>query len=163
DGLSHIHERGVVHRDIKPSNIMLLKNEGNNELVKIVDFGIAKVITRKDSLLSPFLRRGLSGSPYYMSPEQCRENNVDARSDIYALGCLMYKTLTGHQPIVGHDVLDCMQNQISFAPKSFATVCPEISIPDELEDIILKCLAKERENRFQSADELMQALESITQ
>lgn len=162
EGLSHIHERGVVHRDIKPSNIMLLKNDDSSELVKIVDFGIAKVITHKDSLNTLFLKRGLSGSPYYMSPEQCRENNVDERSDIYALGCLMYRTLTGHQPIVGHDVLDCLQKQISFAPRSFSSVCPELNIPDDLEDIILKCLAKERENRFQSADELKQALESVT-
>ncbi len=161
DGLSHIHERGVVHRDIKPSNIMLINDGASADLVKIVDFGIAKSITRKDNVRTPFLKRGLSGSPYYMSPEQCQEYNVDARSDIYAMGCLMYKTLTGHQPVTGHDVLECLQNQISFSPKSFAAVCPEIRIPDDLENIILKCLAKEREDRFQSASELKQALESV--
>ncbi|QQR56808.1 MAG: serine/threonine protein kinase [Candidatus Melainabacteria bacterium] len=162
DGLNHIHKNGVVHRDIKPSNIMLLKNDDNTELVKIVDFGIAKVITHKEALRTTFLKGGLSGSPYYMSSEQCQDNNVDARSDIYALGCLMYKTLTGHQPITGHDALECLQNHISLFPKSFACVCPEISIPKDLEDIILRCLAKERENRFQSADELKRALESVT-
>ncbi len=161
EGLTYIHKKGIVHRDLKPSNIMLLEEKGKKDFVKIVDFGIAKMMLKKSRSLSRLLPEELCGSPFYISPEQCQRKSVDARSDIYSLGCLMYRTITGHQPITGGDYLECLQNHVSQAPKCFDDFCPEISIPNNLENIILKCIAKERENRFQSTNELKEALESL--
>lgn len=161
-GLAHAHEHGVVHRDLKPSNIMLINMDGKTDFVKIVDFGIAKLVQREaDKSVNLTATGEIFGSPLYMSPEQCRGKPMDARSDIYSLGCIMYRTLTGQQPIPGQDLLECSYNHVNLAPRSFKDTCPNIKIPDELEAIVLKCMAKKQEKRFQSMADLKKALDAL--
>lgn len=113
----HAHRQGAIHRDIKPGNIMLTRQGTTNDYVKVVDFGIAKMAEEAQRLT----RMGeVWGSPIYMSPEQCMGAPVDARSDIYSLGIVMYESLTGKVPFLGRNYADTMTKQISDDPAPFA-------------------------------------------
>lgn len=163
-GLAHAHENGVVHRDLKPSNIMLVQLDNDPDFVKIVDFGIAKLLTPTEGETDNLTRTGeVFGSPPYMSPEQCRALKVDARSDIYALGCVMYRTVSGKQPITGHDLIEYLYKHVNETPEAFSLVCPELNIPADLEAIIFKAMAKQPDDRFQSMGELREALDHVYQ
>ncbi|CAN5578290.1 hypothetical protein BH11CYA1_BH11CYA1_39060 [soil metagenome] len=163
-GLAHAHENDVVHRDLKPSNIMLVQLDNDPDFVKIVDFGIAKLLTPTEGETDNLTRTGeVFGSPPYMSPEQCRALPVDARSDIYALGCVMYRTVSGHQPITGHDLIEYLYKHVNEVPAAFKEVCPELDIPAELEAAIFKAMAKQPDDRFQSMGELRAALDQVYQ
>jgi eukaryotic-like serine/threonine-protein kinase len=158
--LSHAHEKGVLHRDIKPSNIMLVKFEEERDFVKIVDFGIAKLMSQNDS--TQLTKTGeVFGSPLYMSPEQCRGKALDVRSDIYSMGCVLYKTLSGAPIFVGEELIELIFKQMSETPLPFKTVCPQFKIPAELEEIVLKAVAKDPEHRFQTMDEFRAALRKL--
>jgi len=157
--LAHAHKNGVIHRDIKPSNIMLTEFEDQQDFVKILDFGIAKVITEETENSSQLTRTGeVFGSPLYMSPEQCRGKPLDAKSDIYSLGCVMFRTLTGQPAFFGQDLVECLYKHVNEAAPSLREMTPEANIPEELEAIVLKCLAKEQNDRYQSMVELKEAL-----
>jgi serine/threonine protein kinase len=163
-GLAHAHERGVIHRDLKPSNIMMVQLDNDPDFVKIVDFGIAKLLTPAEGETDNLTRTGeVFGSPPYMSPEQCRALPVDARCDIYSLGCVMYRTVSGKQPITGHDLIEYLYKHVNEMPAGFDEVCPELHIPKELERIIFKALAKQPDDRHQSMNELRAALDEIYQ
>ncbi len=163
-GLAHAHENGVVHRDLKPSNIMLVQLDNDPDFVKIVDFGIAKLLTPTEGETDNLTRTGeVFGSPPYMSPEQCRALKVDARSDIYALGCVMYRTVSGKQPITGHDLIEYLYKHVNETPAAFSIVCPELNIPADLEAIIFKAMAKQPDDRYQSMGELREALDHVYQ
>lgn len=157
DGLAHAHARGIIHRDLKPSNIMLTDGEQGSDMVKIVDFGIAKVLPEsgKDPLY--LTQAGETfGSPLYMSPEQCLGRHVDHRSDIYSMGCLMYECLTGMPPHLGESSFITFSKHVSELPQPFPA---DLGIPAQLEAVVLKALAKEPEARQQSARELASELE----
>lgn len=157
--LSYIHKRGIVHRDLKPSNIMIVSTEGDNEFVKLVDFGIAKVIAEGEKLMQKLTATGQSfGSPLYMSPEQCMGKDVDARSDIYSLGCVMFEALTGKTPIAGENALQTVFMHINSPPLLLSQVGSGLSLPGAVQDILLRCLEKDPEKRFQNAVELEQSL-----
>jgi serine/threonine protein kinase/tetratricopeptide (TPR) repeat protein len=161
-GLAHAHQKGVIHRDLKPANIMLVDFEGTGDFVKIVDFGIAKLLPRQDGDGKPMelTHTGqIFGSPLYMSPEQCRGTGLDARSDIYSLGCVMYRIVAGESPFMGQDALEAMFKQVNDNPRSFATCCPEMSIPESFESIVMKMLSKDPADRYQSMLEVRKALE----
>jgi len=167
-GLAHAHKNGVVHRDLKPSNIMLVDLDGQQELVKILDFGIAKLLLAESD--NPLIAANnltvqgdILGSPFYLSPEQCQAKAMDVRSDIYSLGCIMFRTLSGHQPIEGKELMECLYNHVYTAPKRFADVCPELNLPPAIELIIQRCLSKQRDERFQSMGELREALLAFAQ
>lgn len=163
-GLAHAHEHGVIHRDLKPSNIMMVSLDGDPDFVKIVDFGIAKLLTPAEGETDNLTRTGeVFGSPPYMSPEQCRALPVDTRCDIYSLGCVMYRTVSGKQPITGHDLIEYLYKHVNEMPAGFDEVCPELHIPKELERIIFKALAKQPDDRHQSMNELRLALDEIYQ
>src|SRR5262249_37806667 len=99
DALAHAHRMGIIHRDLKPSNLMLIDNDGKKDFVKIVDFGIAKIIPQEgDKNLQLTATGEIFGSPLYMSPEQCLGQKLDQRSDIYQMGCLMYEAVAGKPP-----------------------------------------------------------------
>lgn len=159
-GLAHAHSKGVIHRDLKPGNIMLVEFDQRKDFVKIVDFGIAKVLPSGDESESSHLTQTgeVFGSPLYMSPEQCRGRNLDIRSDIYSLGCVMYRTLTGSSPFFGQDPMECMYKQVNEAPNKFFETNPDTKAPEALEAIVFKCLAKEPADRFQTMSELKDAL-----
>ena len=143
DGLAYAHQRSVVHRDIKPGNIMVLKDSG----VKIVDFGIAHIgnrtVTRTGQLL---------GSLPYMSPEQISGKQVDPRSDIFSLGVVFYQLLTGHLPFDGETPAATLLKIIHERPRPLAEYSP--SFPAELEEVLLRALAKDPEERYASAQDL---------
>jgi serine/threonine-protein kinase len=142
--LEAIHGVGVVHRDIKPDNILLAKGG----LVKLTDFGLAKAADTRITGTGVIM-----GTPSYMSPEQTRHSDVDARSDIYSLGLVLHEMLTGNTVFGGPDVIERQQREM---PEPPSTVVP--GIPQMLDDIVMKCIAKEPERRFQTAAALLAAL-----
>jgi serine/threonine-protein kinase len=158
-GLAHAHKQGVIHRDLKPSNLMLISHQGESTFVKIVDFGIAKLLFLDDAPhVDGAKPEQIIGSPLYMSPEQCRAENLDARSDIYSLGCVMYKAVTGVPPFQGKDLSDLLNKQINGLPASFQIACPHVKVPRKLESIIFRAMAKDRADRYQSMNELRRDL-----
>ncbi len=160
--LAHAHKNGVIHRDIKPSNIMLTEFEDQTDFIKILDFGIAKVITEETENSSQLTRTGeVFGSPLYMSPEQCRGKSLDARSDIYSLGCVMFRTLTGQPAFFGQDLVECLYKHVNEPAPSLNEVAPEANIPADLEAIVLKSLNKDPLARYQSMGELREALGTV--
>jgi serine/threonine protein kinase/tetratricopeptide (TPR) repeat protein len=153
EGLSEAHRLGVVHRDLKPSNIMIDK-EGD---AKIMDFGIARTVKGKGITGSGVM----IGTPEYMSPEQVEAKEVDQRSDIYSLGIIVYEMTTGRLPFEGDTSLAVAMKHKSEIPKSPKEYNPQIS--DDFSKAILKCLEKDKENRYQKAEEVKSELERIEQ
>lgn len=162
--LSYIHNRGIIHRDLKPSNIMLVRTQSSDEFVKLVDFGIAKVIGDDQKLMQKLTATGQSfGSPLYMSPEQCMGKEVDVRSDIYSLGCVMFEALTGRTPIAGENALQTVFMHINSPPLLLNQVGPGLTHPPHVQDLIMRCLEKDPDKRFQSAQEIGSILGEMSQ
>jgi serine/threonine-protein kinase len=154
--VDHAHRCGVVHRDLKPGNIMLIGRDENGDMVKVVDFGIARFEEEAQRLT----RMGeVWGSPIYMSPEQCTGTALDARSDIYSIGICMYEALTGRVPYLGKNYVETMSLQIMADPKPFSQVCPGVLFPPDLERVVRKTLEKEPDRRYQTMSELRADLE----
>ena len=152
--LSYAHANGVIHRDIKPSNIMLQKQGNDTSLgvVKVVDFGIAKLTGQDEFNEQTLTKTGeIFGSPLYMSPEQCMGSAVDHRSDLYSLGCVFYEALTGAPPLVGDSALSTMMKHQSENALSLKEASLGIEFPQQIEHIIGKLLAKDIHARYQSA------------
>ena len=149
--LSYAHGRGVVHRDIKPANIMVT----SQGIVKLMDFGIAKSRTEQD-----LTRPGTTmGSLYYMSPEQVRGGTVDARSDIYSVGVMMYELLAGRRPFVADSAYEILNQQCNVVPQPPLEV--NAQLPPPLSDLIVCAMAKDPANRFQNAQALSNALRQV--
>lgn len=158
DGLGAAHRKSIVHRDLKPANVVLIKDEGI-EIVKLVDFGIAKLLPGAGKQQQQLTKTGeIFGSPIYMSPEQCLGKELDIRSDIYALGCLMYETLTGQPPLLGETFLETLNKHVGEKPKPMNEVALDANIPAELEQIIFKCMEKDPKDRFQTTEEIRDQL-----
>jgi len=155
DGLSHVHERGIVHRDIKPSNIMLTRTNQNKWLVQIVDFGIAKVLPTGEGAVQHLTQTGeIFGSPLYMSPEQCKGKDVDARADIYSLGCVMFETLTGSPPHQGESAIETLMLHVNERAPKLSDRRADIGESAELEKIVAGALANAPESRYQTMSHL---------
>lgn len=153
--IGEAHDLGIMHRDLKPENILLTEHRGQRDFVKILDFGIAKVQNANQQLTQSGI---VYGTPAYMSPEQAQALEIDRRADIYSLGCMMYEMVTGQIPFDAKTALKILEMQAFREPKypsELAAVSPG------LENIILKAMAKNVENRFQSAQEMLDALESL--
>ncbi|MBP7862134.1 SEL1-like repeat protein [bacterium] len=160
NALNHAHKRNVVHRDLKPSNIMLIKNddeETDNQEVElkplILDFGIAKIFTQSGKAALNLTKTGeVFGSPLYMSPEQCMGQPLDPRSDIYSLGCILYQALSGDTPIKGENFLNVLFNHMNAKPQSLDSV--SLKIPEQLVEVIYKCLSKSPSDRYETMAQL---------
>jgi serine/threonine-protein kinase len=149
DGIEHAHALGVIHRDLKGSNVM----RADTGVVKVMDFGIAR------ALGSPGLTQGDHpiGTPEYMPPEQVRAAEIDGRADVYALGALLFKMLTGRLPFTGKSHFDVLRAQVEEAPPSLRAFAP--GLPAALDAVVARALAKSPDERFQSVAELRRALE----
>jgi serine/threonine protein kinase len=151
EGLIEAHIHGVVHRDLKPSNIMI-DRDGN---VRIMDFGIARSLKSKGITGAGIM----IGTPEYLSPEQADGEDVDGRSDIYSLGVILYEIVSGRLPFQGDTPLSLAVKHRIEKPKNPRTINPQI--PESLSQIILKCLEKNREDRYPTAEKLLADLENI--
>ncbi|CAN5543369.1 hypothetical protein BH10CYA1_BH10CYA1_18910 [soil metagenome] len=154
------HAKDIIHCDIKPSNIVLLPNSNGPDIAKLIDFGLAKILPPPQSSIQAQLTESFEvcGSPAYMSPEQCRGGKLDARSDLYSLGCIMYEALTGKQAAEGNSAMECIAKHLEELPPRFAQACPDRNIPKALEHIVFALLQKVPEARFQTARQVKNAL-----
>ena len=158
DALNASHEQGIIHRDLKPENIFLCINRGpGRDFVKVLDFGLAK-LTLSDQKVSHKTRTGsVMGTPYYMSPEQCEGKiEIDHRADIYSLGVLLFEMLTGKVPFGGDGYGEIIVKHVTMPPPSVRTISEEL--PEEMDLILYRALAKDRDQRFQTMAEFEEAL-----
>ena len=164
EAIGHAHKKGVIHRDLKPSNVIITKTDREEDFVKIVDFGIAKLMTATGGAEENSLTQTgeIFGSPLYMSPEQCTGQKLDQRSDIYSLGCLMYETLSGRPPLQGaNPVQTIMMHVQDDAPPLTGTLPTNVELPPGLASVVMRCLLKSADERYQSADALISDLEKV--
>ena len=155
--LRHAHQHGLVHRDIKPANIMLVADDDGQERPVVLDFGLAKV-AGEDSLVTQ--AGSYLGTPAYMAPEQARGlATVDHRTDIYALGCVMYRLLTGKRPYDAEDPLGMAVQHTTGEVPVMALRAPEVKVDPQLEAIVRRCMAKRQEDRYRGAGDLLAALQ----
>jgi serine/threonine-protein kinase len=159
DALGHAHGQGIVHRDLKPDNLVLMPADGGRLRfsVKVLDFGIAKMLNEQPLVVTR-VDRAL-GTPYYMAPEQWIGGAViDARTDIYSLGCVFFEVLTGRPPFDAEDSLAMMHAHLELAPPAMRTLAP--AVPEALEALVDRMLAKAPEDRPQTMLEVVSALEA---
>ena len=149
DALDYAHSRGLIHRDIKPANIMIRDRAS----IKVMDFGVAKI---QDSDMT--MHGEVFGAPNYMSPEQWKGREIDARTDIFAVGVLFYQLLTGVKPFEGENFHQTRENILNVDPDPPSHINP--TIPAELNEVVAKAMARERDARYQSAAEFRHALET---
>lgn len=155
-GLEHAHNKGVIHRDIKPGNIVLVK-DNDEESVKLVDFGIAKLIRDDDTGPNLTKTGEIFGTPSYMSPEQCLGKNIDTRSDIYSLGCVLHELLTGKPPFTGDGPLEVLMAHVN----DDAPLLPVTLAQAGLRDVVAQCLRKDPAQRYATVKELREDLIAV--
>ena len=147
--LAEAHAVGIVHRDLKPENIFVTRTTSGDELVKVLDFGLAKI-------LSPMERPGarfetqdgmLLGTPYFMAPEQVRSERIDQRTDLYALGALMFRMYTGQHPYRGRSPMEVLEGHLSGTLPTLTEMMPGLQVPEPLEDMVRRLMAREASDR----------------
>lgn len=156
DALHYAHDKHIIHRDLKPGNIILASGEHAIESARVVDFGIAKVLKKVTGETVTGLTQvgDFFGTPAYMSPEQCEGTQLDARSDIYSFGCVMYETLSGAPPFTEKNPFKLMTKHVEERPALLARegINPDLAL------VVAKCLEKKPEDRYQDVDQLMRDL-----
>ncbi len=153
DALHYAHEKQVIHRDIKPANIIITTDSSGSEMAKIVDFGIAKILSKDGTDLT---QTGETfGTPSYMSPEQCHGKSVDRRSDIYSLGCVFEEMLSGSPPFVAESSLETLMMHVNETPT--------VRHSSAVNQVILRALEKQPGDRFQTANEMAAAVRALSQ
>jgi serine/threonine-protein kinase len=161
--LSAAHARGIVHRDMKPENIYLIRRGADSDFVKVLDFGVSKVRDASDSMGAHALTRtGMAiGTPYYMPPEQAQGvRDLDHRADIYAVGVILYQGLTGHLPFDAESYPALLLKIVSERPAPLRVFRNDL--PEALESLVLKAMARDRSDRFQTTQELADALQRFS-
>jgi len=159
--LGDAHGQSIVHRDLKPENIMVADSPGQKDFVKVLDFGIAKLLDLEETATQALTQAGsVCGTPEYMSPEQARGHELDGRSDIFSLGVMLYQMATGDLPFAADTPMAVVAKNLFAEPEPPSRRAPPGAISPALEAVILKSMEKDRDNRFQSAAELAEALEA---
>ena len=150
DALAYSHRSGIVHRDIKPANVIITPDDR----VKVMDFGIARAVEDTQAALTQ--TQAVLGTAQYLSPEQARGENVDARSDLYSAACVFFEMLTGRAPFVGEASVDIAAQHVRDAPPQPSSLAPQLH--PQFDTFMLQALAKPRDSRFQSAEEMRRAV-----
>jgi serine/threonine protein kinase len=162
--LAEAHAQGIIHRDLKPDNLFLARVHepgGERQLCKILDFGIAKWLRDEDAPLDPLETQAgtVFGTPRYMSPEQAQGAALDARSDLYSLGVLLYQMLAGRAPFTDDDAVVVMAKHITDAPPDLGAVAPDVEIPAGVESVVRRALEKQADNRPATAEQMLDEIE----
>ena len=158
DGVAYAHSLGIVHLDLKPSNVIVAKNNWT-ETARVVDFGIARMVTADTEHLTQ--AEEIVGSLPYMSPEQCRGEPADFRSDIYSMGCLMYEVLTGKSAFQADNPVKTIMRHLSERPRDIRSTLQRLEVPPALIALIEHCIEPEVDARYQLMDELLKDLQSV--
>lgn len=162
NAMAHSHRQGIIHRDLKPSNIMLTEEDGKQDFVKLVDFGIVLVTKQSQRVSQKLTQKGeIWGSPYYMSPEQCTGTNIDARSDIYSMGMVMYEVLVGRPAFEEKNIGRIVNKHLKEMPLRFVESAPGKAIPESVEEVVFRCIQKNPDKRYQTMEELELALQPL--
>jgi serine/threonine-protein kinase len=157
-GLQDAHDAGIVHRDLKPENILIQDRSYRQDAVKIADFGIARLLSSKERVT----RDGMViGTIEYISPEQLEDTVIDGRADLYALGIMLFEILTGQMPYSAKTVEGMMMQHLLGKPELPSAKRDDIAPGSDLDQIVEKCLQKKARDRYQSADELREALTRV--
>src|SRR2546423_13013204 len=161
--LREAHALGIIHRDLKPANVMLLRQHDDHDFVKVLDFGLVKFF-HGDNPEGDITNAGtFMGSPHYIAPEQARNQSPDQRCDIYSLGVLLYHMLVGRVPFTAPAPVDIILKHLHEQPVAPRELRPDLPIAPDLQEIVLRCMAKAREDRYQSMDELLAQLKLLRQ
>jgi serine/threonine-protein kinase len=157
-GLQAAHDKGIIHRDLKPENVFVLERDGQKDVVKIVDFGIARDVTHKKRLTQAGM---VLGTPEYMSPEQATGQPTDHRVDMYALGCILYEMLTGDVPYKGETATKTLTMHVFEKPVPPSQKRPDLRIPASLEQVVMRTIEKKPQDRFADLRVMMNELDRV--
>jgi eukaryotic-like serine/threonine-protein kinase len=158
--LAEAHELGIVHRDLKPENVLITRTGNGRDYAKVLDFGLAK-LEQQQAPTTATDRQQIVGTPYFMSPEQIRGDDVDARSDIYSFGCLMFELLTGQHLFTGSTAVGVLTKHLTAEPDAPSMRAPKLGIDPQVDALCRKALAKDPSMRFQTATALVEAIEEV--
>jgi serine/threonine-protein kinase len=158
--LQEAHELGIVHRDLKPENVLITRTTGGRDYAKVLDFGLAK-LDQRGAPTRETERNAIVGTPYFMAPEQIRGDEVDARTDIYSFGALMFELLTGEHLYSGSTAVGVLTKHLTAEPDAPSMRAPKLAIPPGVDHLCRKALARDPRARWQTAAELAEAIEEI--
>lgn len=159
--LVEAHRHGIVHRDLKPENLMVVRNSAGELSLKVLDFGLSKLIDRPSEASLQTRTGRVMGTPMYMAPEQWNGEEADQRTDLYATALILYEMLVGKQPFRGSNLTETFVKTTTEPPPSLSESQPNGAFPEHLDEVLQRGLAKSRDERFQSAAEMLQMLDGV--
>jgi eukaryotic-like serine/threonine-protein kinase len=163
-GLHHAHRRGIVHRDVKPENVVLVEHDGDHDFAKVLDFGIAKLVgvAETEDGSEKLTQAGIAfGTPIYLSPEQAIGEPADPRSDLYSATVMLYEMITGVPPFRSEDKLELLGMHTTRPPPRAAEMAPDLMVPEPVEALLVRGLAKRPADRFADAGEYVAAIDAV--